>query len=85
MSTMQKLYTGSANTKQCKSCGKGVYISWKYSIWVIIIMLSLLFASRLMKLETTHILVIGLSVITIYSALKIIFIPLSKDQIDEKL
>jgi len=48
-------------------------------------MLSLLFASRLMKLETTHILVIGLSVITIYSALKINFIPLSKDQIDEKL
>jgi len=48
-------------------------------------MLLLLFASRIMKLETTHILVIGLSVMAIYSVLKIYYIPLSKDQIDEKL
>ena len=47
-------------------------------------MLSLLFASRIMKLETIHTLAIGLSVMVIYSVLKIYFIPLSKDQIDEK-
>jgi hypothetical protein len=82
---MQKFYTGSANTKQCKSCDKGVYISWRYSIWWVVIMLSLLFASRIMKLETIHTLVIGLSVMAIYSILKIYFIPLSKDRIDEKL
>jgi hypothetical protein len=48
-------------------------------------MLSLLFASRIMKLETIHTLVIGLSVMAIYSILKIYFFPLSKDRIDEKL
>jgi len=85
MTTMQKLYTGSANTTQCKSCGKGVYILWKYSICWIVILLLLLFASRIMKLETAHTLIIGVSVIVIYSILKIYFIPLSKDRIDEKL
>ena len=48
-------------------------------------MLSLLFASRIMAMETAQVLIIGLSVIAIYSVLKVYFIPLSKDQIDEKL
>lgn len=85
MSLTQKLFTGSLNTRQCKHCGKGVYISWKYSIWLIIFLLAILFTSRLMKLDSTQIMIIGLLALVVFSAIQVYLIPLAKDRIDEKL
>jgi hypothetical protein len=85
MSSMQKLFFGSASSKQCTSCGKEVTISGKYTISMIAVLLLMFFSSQMMKLDLFYILLFGSIAAIVFSLIQIYLIPLSKNKIDEIL
>jgi hypothetical protein len=85
MSSMQKLFVGSASSKQCISCGKEVTISRKYTILMIAVLLLMFFSSKMMKLDPFYILLFGSIAAIVFSLIQIYLIPLSKNKIDEIL
>lgn len=85
MSSMQKMFTGPMHSRNCQSCGKGVYITWKYTLWIVAPLILLLFVARLVKLDAAAILLLGIPAAIGLSLVQIYLVPLSKDKIDEKL
>jgi uncharacterized protein (DUF983 family) len=85
ISTLQKLFIGSASSKQCKSCGKEVTISGTYTIAMIAVLLLLFIVSHVMKPDLKYILLFGSIVAIVFSLVQIYLIPLSKNKIDEFL
>jgi hypothetical protein len=85
MSSLQKLFVGSASSKQCTSCGKEVTISRKYTILMIAVLLLMFFSSKIIKLDPFYILLFGSIAAIVFSLIQIYLIPLSKNRIDKIL
>jgi len=85
ISTLQKLFISSASSRQCKSCGKEVTISRKYTIAVIAVFLVMFFVSQVMKPDLIYIFIFGFIAVILFSLIQIYLVPLSKNKIDEIL
>jgi hypothetical protein len=85
MSSLQKLFTGPANSIGCNSCGKPVSIAWKHALWTMIPVVILLFLIRLFEFGTLAILITGIIGGSIASAAYLKLVPLKKTQIKEGL
>ena len=83
MSTMQKLFMGSASSRPCNSCGREVTIPGKYYVLMIVALGLLFLGSQMVKLETIQILIIGLVIAIVFSLIQIYIVPISKNKFDE--
>lgn len=80
MSSLQKLFTGPANSVGCRSCGKGVSIRWRHFFYLLVPAMLVLVVMRLLALEPIAILLIGLVLLLGVVMIQLRFIPLSADR-----
>ena len=85
MSSLQKLLTGSSSSRPCQSCGKGVYIPWKYNLSGIAVLAVLFIVPGFVRIEPLSMLIIGLGFAVVYSLLQVYLFPLARDKFDEIL
>lgn len=80
MSSLQKLFTGPANSVSCRSCGKGITLRWRHFLYLLIPTVLALVVMKLLELAPLAILLVGLVLVAIAAVIQLRFIPLSGDR-----